>query len=333
MTNVLSVVIICRNEEQFIGRCIEAALGVRQDLSQCEVLVVDSASTDRTLSIAARYPVSIIQLRPEWTHTPAAGRYIGYHRTRGRYVAFIDGDSELIRGFAERAMEHFDRDPSVAGMVGRRVDIYYDKSGLRIGQKENLTGLAGYVTKVPMITGSAILRRAALEKVGTYNPFLYAEEELELSDRLTEAGYTILGIPTDMIVHHTVPRETISTLRARVGNRFHLGTGQVVRLRIGRSMSTDLRGRFFHTIRPVLYLAATAIILVLCTVLETPLPLSIWMAISFAGFAYMVIKGGSLIAALRYCSMASVYAIGFIRGFLMQPHDPECYPTDAIFVK
>lgn len=53
---MLSAVIITRNEEQNIGRCLQSLEGVAD-----EIIVVDSNSTDTTCSIAARYQARIMQ--------------------------------------------------------------------------------------------------------------------------------------------------------------------------------------------------------------------------------------------------------------------------------
>jgi glycosyltransferase involved in cell wall biosynthesis len=53
---MLSAVIITRNEEQNIGRCLQSLDGVAD-----EILLVDSNSTDATCAIAERYHARIIQ--------------------------------------------------------------------------------------------------------------------------------------------------------------------------------------------------------------------------------------------------------------------------------
>ncbi len=45
-------------EERTIGACIESLLELGTDL-ETEIILVDSASTDRTLEIAGRYPITI----------------------------------------------------------------------------------------------------------------------------------------------------------------------------------------------------------------------------------------------------------------------------------
>ena len=60
---VCSVVIRCYNEKKHIGRLLHGLM--QQTVKDLEIIVVDSGSTDGTLSIASRYPVKILNIRPE----------------------------------------------------------------------------------------------------------------------------------------------------------------------------------------------------------------------------------------------------------------------------
>jgi glycosyltransferase involved in cell wall biosynthesis len=58
-----SIVIRAFNEEKHIGRLLTGIL--QQTRPPAEIVLVDSGSTDATLSIAARFPVRIVSVRPE----------------------------------------------------------------------------------------------------------------------------------------------------------------------------------------------------------------------------------------------------------------------------
>ena len=51
----VSIVIRCYNEEKYIGRLLQGIM--QQSVDDVEIIVVDSGSTDGTLSIVADYPV------------------------------------------------------------------------------------------------------------------------------------------------------------------------------------------------------------------------------------------------------------------------------------
>ena len=58
-----SVIIRCFNEEKHIGRLLH---GIQQQtVKDVQIIVVDSGSTDATLSIVSRYPVKLLSIKPE----------------------------------------------------------------------------------------------------------------------------------------------------------------------------------------------------------------------------------------------------------------------------
>ncbi len=63
MTFRASIVIRCYNEEDNIGQLLHGIL--QQTVRDVEIIIVDSGSTDATLSIASRFPVKIVNIRPE----------------------------------------------------------------------------------------------------------------------------------------------------------------------------------------------------------------------------------------------------------------------------
>jgi rhamnosyltransferase len=58
-----SVIIRAYNEEEHIGRLLSGLL--QQTVRDVEIILVDSGSTDATLSIVSRYPVKVIHIKPE----------------------------------------------------------------------------------------------------------------------------------------------------------------------------------------------------------------------------------------------------------------------------
>lgn len=59
----LSIIIRCFNEEKHIGRLLAGIM--EQTVEDLEIIVVDSGSTDATVSIASNFPTKIVSIRPE----------------------------------------------------------------------------------------------------------------------------------------------------------------------------------------------------------------------------------------------------------------------------
>ena len=84
---MLSAVIISYNEEQNIGRCLQSLVGIAD-----EIILVDSASTDKTCTIAAQYGATIIQ--HPFEGFAAQKNYAAQCATHD-WVLSLDADEEL----------------------------------------------------------------------------------------------------------------------------------------------------------------------------------------------------------------------------------------------
>src|SRR5438105_1761093 len=77
----VSIVVRCYNEEAHIGRLLSGIL--QQTIKDFEIILVDSGSTDATLSIARQYPVHILHITP---------REFSFGRSLNKGCAAAEGD-------------------------------------------------------------------------------------------------------------------------------------------------------------------------------------------------------------------------------------------------
>lgn len=97
----VSAVIVARNEEETIARCIESVQG--QTVGVDEILLVNDGSTDRTVEIAREYPVDIYDVQ-----------YGAYYPTKrlsicaaeNDVVLSLDGDTWIDGDFLEKGLDH-----------------------------------------------------------------------------------------------------------------------------------------------------------------------------------------------------------------------------------
>ena len=72
-----------------------------------EVILADSYSTDRTVKIASRYPVRIVQLRHPEERCCGVGPQLGYQYAQGEFIYLMDGDMTLLEGFLEHVQPKY----------------------------------------------------------------------------------------------------------------------------------------------------------------------------------------------------------------------------------
>ncbi len=327
-----SVIVITRNEEKRIAECLRSILDSLQGRSY-EVIVADSASTDRTVEIARQFPVRILPLTRALPLSPAAGRHAGYVRSRGDLVLFMDGDSILDPAWIEPALEAL-RDPSVGGVAGRRWQVSATNPDFEAEPRYLYAGREKEFDSSPHLGGPALYRRQALREAGGFNPFLRAEEEAELGARLRAAGYRLRRLSIRMTWHlHETRPETFADLFRRVRLLFPCGMGQVVRLglwnrRVTRRQILNL-GRHLIALFSVLAGPAAFSAYFLRGIRW---PFEAWAGLSLLAFAAFCVRARGIRKPLYYFVQWPLYGALALWGFLMPPRAPGEYPVPEDFL-
>jgi tetratricopeptide (TPR) repeat protein len=101
---------IVRDEEEFLGPCLESVRGVVD-----EIVVVDTGSNDRTVEIAQQHGARIIQ--HAWGDHFAEARNRGLAAARGDFVLQLDADERLDPAAGRAIREAVARDDFDLGLV------------------------------------------------------------------------------------------------------------------------------------------------------------------------------------------------------------------------
>jgi glycosyltransferase involved in cell wall biosynthesis len=271
----LSIVIKAYNEEAKIASAIESALGVEAHVSPLEVVVADSASTDRTVEIASRYPVRVVQLERPSERGCGIGVELGFRHARGEYVYFLDGDMVLYPDFIVSALDVLVSDPGLGGVGGLVQDtrIANDIDRIRVNNKA--------VTRpgeCRWLEGGGLYRRSAIESAGGYaaNRNLKGYEEAELGMRLRNAGWRLTRLTKIAVSHTGHDANTWQLLGRHWRSRRAMSGGVLLRSALGQRWLPEVCSILKY---PLVIIAWWAIVLPL--VLWLPLP---WMKPALAGW-------------------------------------------------
>lgn len=323
----LSVVLIARNQERTIGRLIESVLRETADLDVREVILADSASSDRTVEIALSYPIAVLGLpEGDWL-CPAAGRYAGFAATSGEDVLFLDGDMELCEGWLASALLTLTKAPYVAAVAGRVIDSHRGVAELPTDPLSRLTvgDEAGW--EVPHPAGAAVYRSAALEEVGCFNPYLRSDEEPELALRLRARGYRIFSLDRPAVMHFQPMAGGLSALLARRRRGLFLGHGQLVRALIGRPGFLLLVRERGYFVAPLAAAIAGVAASLASAVSGKPRWIAAWILLLTAVLAGDAVRRRSIRATGLAALNRALLLEGVIRGFSRPPGDPELHPA------
>jgi glycosyltransferase involved in cell wall biosynthesis len=321
------VVLIARNQEQTMGSLVESILRETKEIDTAEVILVDSASTDRTVEIALGYPVAVLGLPAGAWLCPSAGRAAGFAVSTGRRVLFLDGDMELCSGWLTPALRALDADPHLAAVTG----LLVDGTG---GEAKPPTDPLGRVIvngepgwELPHPAGAAVYQRPALEEVGCFNPYLRSDEEPELALRLRARGYRIASLAQPAVVHHQPIPGGFAVMRARRRRGLFLGHGQIVRSFVGRpGLGLLLRERGYALV-PLAVLCAGGAAIGVSTWTRRRRWIGGWLVVVAGVLSADATRRRSARATALAVFIRLLFAEGLLRGFWVPLGDPQQHPA------
>lgn len=90
---ILSICMIIKNEQRCLERCLKSLTPLREQLN-CELIIVDTGSTDDSIQIAKKYADKLIHFI--WCNDFSAARNVGLEQAQGEWIMVIDADEELV---------------------------------------------------------------------------------------------------------------------------------------------------------------------------------------------------------------------------------------------
>lgn len=103
----LSVCIIVKNEQNTIERCLKSLHEIR---SSCEIIVVDTGSTDKTLKILKKEKVNLFQQK--WDDDFSKPRNLAISKAIGKWILMIDADETLRKECIPELEEIINTEPA-----------------------------------------------------------------------------------------------------------------------------------------------------------------------------------------------------------------------------
>ncbi|GJQ59808.1 MAG: glycosyltransferase [Candidatus Scalindua sp. AMX11] len=329
--NKLSVVLISKNQEWNIGRLIESILLETSSLEASEIVLVDSASSDNTVDVASHYPIKILRLRPEHHLTPAAGRYMGIKHTNSELILCLDGDMELYPGWLANAIDIFKTVSDVASITGELINLPKKTESNKKPHNAEVNPFT--MVEIPYSGGAAIFRRSVLEQVGSFNPYLYSDEEPDLCIRIRHAGYRIIQLNYPIVYHYSDPDNKLTTQINRWRRDLFLGAGQNIRYHLGKdTFWTYFRERGYGLI-PILGMLAGVISLLIFLLKEQFIWFAAWLVLMTLIITVDTIRKRCLYRAIFSLLLRLLIADGTVRGFLLKPLNPDSYPEEFDRIK
>lgn len=194
----ISIIIRCFNEEQHIGKLLCGIL--EQTVQDNEIIVVDSGSTDSTVSIAARFPVKIVELNPE-DFSFGHALNLGCGVANGDFLVFASAHVyPVYREWLEKLVAPLN-DSSVAVVYGRQVGGGTTKYSEKQVFEKWYGKSANPDQKHPFCNNANAAIRSELWREFPYDENLTGLEDLAWARNIQERGYKIVYEPGAVVVH------------------------------------------------------------------------------------------------------------------------------------
>lgn len=224
--SMVSIVIPMRNEEKYIGKCLQSILENDYPLEKIEIFAIDGMSEDRTRKIMERYTqqYSFIRLLDNPKKITPCALNIGIKHSKGKIIMRMDAHATYANDYVSkcvRYLKEYNADnvggiwkivPGESTLIGKCIALAssHPFSGgnayYRVGSKK-----PRWVDTVPF----GCYKRGVFEEIGLYNESLVRSQDMEFNLRLKRRGGKILLHPE--IVSYYYSR---SNLKAIFKHRF-----------------------------------------------------------------------------------------------------------------
>lgn len=214
----LSIIIFSRDDAEHLERCLTCLSEDRSE-SLHEVIVVDNASSDRSLEVTKAFvsnlPLQVIALDVDTAFS--VGNNLGLQRATGETILFLNPDTLPKSALLQRCLGVL-ADRREAGLVGPSL-VYPDgghqgngwalpapaallKEHLGLARREVPPGGDG-VSEVGWLMGCFLMgRRDLLVSLGGFDPdFWFHGTDLELCARVLAGGHAVLRLDDQTLVH------------------------------------------------------------------------------------------------------------------------------------
>ena len=235
----VSVIVPCRNEEKYIGKCLDSIISQDYPKENLEILVVDGDSEDETKNIVKNYSQKFpfIKLLENQKKIIPVALNIGLAQAKGENIFIMEAHASYEKDYISKCLKYLKE--YQADNVGGIIKTMH-------GENTTIAKAIAFVLSHPFGVGSSYFRKGSkkvrwvdtvfggcykkevFKKIGTYNENLVRSQDMEFNLRLRKAGGKILLVPEIVVFYYSQ-----SNLRGFLKHNFSDGFWTTYPLRFG----------------------------------------------------------------------------------------------------
>ncbi len=225
----LSVIIVNYNVRYFLDQCLNSVLRAKKNLP-IEIFVVDNNSVDGSVEMVKEKFTSVILIENKENYGFSKANNQAIKQAKGEYILLLNPDTIVEENTFEKCLKFMDEHSDAGGLGVKMIDgkgnfLPESKRGLPTPSVAfyKIFGLSTLFPKskkfgqyhlgfldeekihsVDVLSGAfMLLRKNVLDKTGAMdeNFFMYGED-IDLSYRITQAGYKNYYFPETRIIHY-----------------------------------------------------------------------------------------------------------------------------------
>ncbi len=214
----ISIIIPTRDKRKMLKKCLES-IAKKTSYTNYEIVIVDNDSADpATREYLRQLPHKVVQFTGPFNFS-RVNNFAAEHTT-GKYLVFLNNDTEVISGEWLSAMLEFAQQPEI-GIVGARL-LYPNNTIQHAGVVLGLGGVAGHaltgfaanaaqhfglsgsICNWSAVTAACMMmRREVFDLVGGFDENLSVSfNDVDLCLRVREKGFRIVYTPYAELYHH-----------------------------------------------------------------------------------------------------------------------------------
>ena len=201
MPPVVSFVIPVRNDASRLRRCLASITANAYPRDLIDIIVVDNQSTDASAQVGIDAGATVLN---STARSVAELRNRGAERARGTILAFVDADHEIGPGWIQAAV-----DVLSGGDIGATGTLCLTEPSANWVQRQ-YDAMRGRVTVRQEVTwlgsGNLAVKKHVFDAIGRFDERLTACEDVDLCNRVRNAGHRIVADPAMRNVHYGDPR-------------------------------------------------------------------------------------------------------------------------------